>query len=109
MNNDRAQFEDTLRSLLGAANRPVARPLKGTATLGALIDDPAFHKADDEDLHRYYELVLLEDGLNPRNGLSHGLVEPEDMDQLAVELIIHLLLTLTSFSPEDIAANANDG
>jgi hypothetical protein len=98
------QFEDTLRSLLEAANRPVARPLKGTATLGALLDDSAFHGADDENLHRYYELVLLEDGLNLRNSVAHGLLEPEAMDLLTVELIIDLLLTLTSFSPQDIAA-----
>lgn len=96
------QFEDTLRSLLAAANRPIARPLKGTATLGALLDDPAFKQADDENLHRYYEFVLLEEGFNLRNSVAHGLLEPEDMNRLAVELVIDLLLTLTSFSAEEI-------
>src|SRR5215208_770987 len=98
------QFEDTLRSLLGAANRPIARPLHGTATLGALLDDTAFKRTDDENLHHYYELVMLEDGLNLRNGVAHGLIEPEAMTQSAVELVMHLLLTLTGFSPEEIAS-----
>lgn len=75
------QFEDTLRNLLGAVHRPPARPLKGTATLGALLDDPAFQETDVEDLHRYYEVVLLEYGLNLRNGVSYRLVEPRAMDQ----------------------------
>lgn len=99
------QFEDLLRSLLGAANRPVARPLRGTATLRSLLDDPAFRESDDENLHLYYKLVLLEDGLNIRNGVAHGLLEAESMDLMTVELIIHLLLTLTSFSPEAIASD----
>ena len=48
-------------------------------------------------------LVLLEDGLNLRNDVAHGLLEPVDLNLLTVELIIHLLLTLTSFAPKDIA------
>lgn len=48
------------------------------------------------DLKRYYELVLT-DGLNLRHDIVHGLLDPKLMTKSTVELIIHLLLTLTRF------------
>lgn len=90
------QFEDILRALLQAAGRPVSRPPRGVATLGALLSDSGFISAAGADLKRYYELVLT-DGLNLRNDIAHGLLNPESMTKSTVELIIHLLLTLTRF------------
>lgn len=90
------QFEDILRALLQAAGRPVSRPPRGVATLGPLLSDDGFLSAAGADLKRYYELVLT-DGLNLRHDIVHGLLDPKLMTKSTVELIIHLLLTLTRF------------
>lgn len=92
------QFEDILRNILHAAGRPISRPEHGVAVLKSLLSDKEFISAAGVNLKRYYELVLCgPNGLNLRNDLAHGLLEPNMMDKSTVELILHLLLTLTRF------------
>lgn len=93
------QFEDTLRSLLEKAQRPISRPGYGVAILKYLLEDETFKTAAGIDLIRYYQVVLCETtGMNLRNDLSHGLLDPESMTRGTVEIVIHLLLTLTRFT-----------
>lgn len=93
------QFEDTLRSLLQKAHRPISRPGHGVACLGSLLAEEGFVAAAGVDLMHYYKVVLDEPaGINLRNNLSHGLLDPESMTRERVETIIHLLLTLTRFA-----------
>jgi len=90
------QFEDILRAFLQEAGRPVSLPPHGVAMLEHLLSDESFVSTAGEDLIRYYELVLT-DGLKLRHYMAHGLLDPEQMTKPNVELIIHLLLTLTRF------------
>ena len=100
------QFEDILRNLLREANRPVTKPpdsgrMGGATMLGSLLLDEEFRQEAGASLMRYYELILADpNGLNLRNNLAHGLMEVEEMSRSIVELIIHVLLSLTRFRIE---------
>lgn len=96
------QFEDILRNILDAAGRSISIPEHGVATLRSLLSDAGFITVAGMNLKRYYELVLSDPpGLNLRNDIAHGLLEPNVMDKSTVELILHLLLTLTRFRIEE--------
>lgn len=91
------QFEDILRNLLEAAGEPISRP-GDIFTLGTLLYNRVFTASAGVDLSRYYHIVLREPtGLNYRNKIAHGQMEPNDMNRIITVRIIHLLLTLTRF------------
>jgi hypothetical protein len=92
------QFEDILRNFLLKAGRPISIPGWGVAMLNHLLSDAVFKQVAGINLICYYELTLCDpDGINLRNDLAHGLMDPEAMNKSTTELILHLLLTLTRF------------
>jgi hypothetical protein len=92
------QFEDILRALLEATERPIYSPSHGVFMLPSLLRDAALNSAAGPDLIRYYQIILVDQcGLNLRNDLAHGLLEPSDMTRQVADQIIYLLLTLTRF------------
>lgn len=92
------RFEDLLRTLLQQAGQPVGIPGRGVVVLSTLLQDSALSSVAGIDLIRFYDLALSDpDGLNLRNLLCHGLMEPETMTKDLTELILHLLLSLTRF------------
>ncbi|MCK4445028.1 MAG: DUF4209 domain-containing protein, partial [Thermoplasmata archaeon] len=65
---------------------------------GSLLSDAEFARVAGTDLRDYYKVVLSDPtGLNFRNDIAHGLMDLSEMNQENVELILHLLLTLTRF------------
>jgi hypothetical protein len=91
------QFEDMLRNLLEAADEPISEPGQ-IYILKSLLDNDVFKIAAGDDLQRYYAIVLREqNGLNYRNKIAHGLMNPTDMNKSVTIRVIHVLLSLTRF------------
>jgi lysyl-tRNA synthetase class 1 len=93
------QFEAILRRLLETAGRPVSNPQEGQFyILGTLLKDPMLAEVAGADRVAWYRLSLADPrGLNIRNDLTHGLLGVERMNKDTVELVIHLILSLTRY------------
>lgn|GEM_PF-3093063 len=96
------QFEDLLRNLFEQAGWSIQRDRARAPILQDLLRFPQFTKVVGESLHLYYTWALTDvNGLNVRNEVCHGFLPPERMTRETVELILHLLLTLTLFRIEE--------
>lgn len=103
------QFEDILRWLLEQAGQPVSDPRRGKfLLLDSLLKNELFQATAGKTLIDWYRLSLsAPTGLNLRNDVAHGLSSPEKMTREMVELVIHLLLSLTRFTLKE-SSEADD-
>lgn len=97
------QIEDAFRSLLDKSGKPVIRPQKDNNNPGYtqrilddILKDDVVVDTFGEDFS-YYARILLTDqrGLNIRNNLCHGLVEPAFFNGAIADRLLHLLCVLT--------------
>lgn len=105
------QFEDILRWLLEQAGQPVSDPRRGKfLLLDSLLKNDLFQSTGEKNLIDWYRLSLsAPEGLNLRNDVAHGLSSPDKMTKEMVELIIHLLLSLTRFALSAVGDKGADG
>ena len=97
------QIEDAFRSLLDKSGKPVIRPQKDNNNPGytqRILDDILKDSVITETFGEnfsYYARILLTDqrGLNIRNNLCHGLVEPAFFNGTIADRLLHLLCVLT--------------
>lgn len=97
------QIEDAFRSLLDKSGKPVIRPVKDNNNPGYtqrilddILKDDVVVDTFGEDFS-YYARILLTDqrGMNIRNNLCHGLVEPAFFNGAIADRLLHLLCVLT--------------
>lgn len=97
------QIEDAFRSLLDKSGKPVIRPQKDNNNPGYtqrilddILKDDVVIDTFGEDFS-YYARILLTDqrGMNIRNNLCHGLVEPAFFNGAIADRLLHLLCVLT--------------
>lgn len=97
------QIEDAFRSLLDKNGKPVIRPQKDKNNPGYtqrilddILKDDVVVETFGENFS-YYARILLTDqrGLNIRNNLCHGLVEPAFFNGTIADRLLHLLCVLT--------------
>lgn len=97
------QIEDAFRTLLDKSGRAVIRPQKDNNNPGftqRILDDILKDDIISEtfgDDFAYYARILLTDqrGMNIRNNLCHGLVEPSFFNGVVADRLLHLLCVLT--------------
>lgn len=96
------QFEDMLRGFLELAGQPISDPQRGRFfILDSLLKNAVLIQVGQENLIMWYRLSLSDpEGINLRNEVAHGLSSPKIMTKETVELVIHLLLSLTRFNLE---------
>lgn len=101
------QFEDVLRGFLERSGQPISDPQRGKfIILDSLLKDPVLALAAGENLITWYKLSLSDPaGMNLRNDVAHGLSSPEVMTKETAELVIHILLSMTSFELEENKAH----
>ena len=97
------QIEDTFRTLLDKSGKPVIRPQKdknnpgySQRILDDILKDDVVVETFGENFS-YYARILLTDqrGLNIRNNLCHGLVDPAFFNGTIADRLLHLLCVLT--------------
>lgn len=97
------QIEDAFRSLLDKSGKPVIRPQKEINNPGYtqrilddILKDDVVAETFGENFS-YYVRILLTDqrGMNIRNNLCHGLVDPAFFNGVVADRLLHLLCVLT--------------
>lgn len=95
------QIENAFRTLIEISGGTVIRPQKDKKgfmqrILDDILRDSVISKTFGEDF-AYYTRILLTDsrGLNIRNNLCHGLVEPAFFNSLIADRLLHLFCVLT--------------
>lgn len=97
------QIEDAFRSLLDKSGKPVIRPQKDNNNPGYtqrilddILKDDVVVETFGENFS-YYARILLTDqrGMNIRNNLCHGLVEPAFFNGAIADRLLHLFCVLT--------------
>ena len=97
------QIEDAFRSLIDKSGKAVIRPQKDQNNSGftqRILDDILKDSVITEvfgDDFAFYSRILLTDqrGLNIRNNLCHGLVEPAFFNSVIADRLLHLFCVLT--------------
>lgn len=97
------QIEDAFRSLIDKSGKAVIRPQKDQNNPGftqRILDDILKDSVITEvfgDDFAFYARILLTDqrGLNIRNNLCHGLVEPAFFNSVIADRLLHLFCVLT--------------
>lgn len=97
------QIENAFRSLLDKSGKPVIRPQKDNNNLGytqrildEMLKDEIIVKTFGESFSFYARILLTDQrGLNIRNNLCHGLVEPAFFNGAIADRLLHLLCVLT--------------
>lgn len=93
------QVELGLRSIVGRLGKPVTKPHPAIADVGVVLNmgdilySPDLAEALGPDLTLYF-LSLYADprGMNLRNRVAHGMLQPDSIDQNLVRWLIHTLL-----------------
>lgn len=97
------QIEDAFRTLIDKSGKAVIRPQKDNNKIGftqrildEILKDNVIIDIFGEDF-AFYARILLTDqrGLNIRNNLCHGLVEPAFFNSFVADRLLHLFCVLT--------------
>ncbi|MFZ3264602.1 MAG: DUF4209 domain-containing protein [Terriglobales bacterium] len=96
------QVEDILRRFLGRLGRPTLRTVKGQSgimdakSMNDVLRDEQVRTVLTENLWRYLEVVYVDKrGMNLRNNLAHGLLEPNAFNRYVADRVFHTLLALS--------------
>jgi lysyl-tRNA synthetase class 1 len=96
------QVEDILRNFLGHLGRPTLRTVKGqpgimdAKSMNDVLRDEQMRTVLTENLWRYLEVVYVDKrGMNLRNNLAHGLLEPNAFNRYVADRVFHTLLALS--------------
>lgn len=94
------QIEAAFRQFLDSIGVPVHRANRHGGfqlhTLDDLIRNPHVKTLFGEDCVTYFRVVLSETrGLNLRNRVCHGLVDPQELNQITSSLLLHILIILS--------------
>jgi lysyl-tRNA synthetase class 1 len=95
------QMERGLRNIVGTLDKPVTKQhptVPGVSVaigMGDILYSGELVEALGPDLTLYF-LTLYADprGMNLRNRIAHGLIEPDKIDEHIVRLLIHTMLVL---------------
>jgi hypothetical protein len=96
------QVEDILRNFLGHLGRPTLKTVRNhpgimdARSMNDILGDEQMRTVLTENLWRYLEVVYIDKrGMNLRNDLAHGLLEPNVFNRYVADRVFHTLLALS--------------
>jgi hypothetical protein len=97
------QIEQSLRNLLGLLRIPTTKTIprhpgvQDVKSMNDVLSDSRVQQVMTENLWRYLSVVYIErrGGLNLRNDLAHGLVDPKAFNRSTADRVFHTLLALS--------------
>jgi hypothetical protein len=101
------QVEQSLRNLLSLLRIPTTKTvprhpgIEDVKSMNDVLNDERARSALTENLWRYLSVVYIErkGGLNLRNDLAHGLVDPKSFNRGIADRVFHTLLALSLMRP----------
>jgi lysyl-tRNA synthetase class 1 len=100
------QVEDTLRSMTAKAGIPIHKTVSGASgitevkSMNGILKEERVRSMLTEDIWRYLSVLYIDRrGLNLRNNIAHGLMNPAAFNQLVCDRVIHSLLILGMMRP----------
>ena len=98
------QIEDAFRKLVDLSGKAIIRPMANRdkkvgytqRILDDILRDDVVRETFGEDMAFYFRIMLTDQrGMNIRNNMCHGLVDPSFFNYLVADRLLHLLCCIT--------------